>query len=214
MNPHTDVDNFDDPVDQPDNSDLVTPAAATLNVPTSGALNRTRWLKNRLGMSDYDIVLAPSANRINQMNWTGPGWLQTTGTVAPFAYVPIRAHRGATLDKVTLKFKIPVGHGALPAVLPKLSVARGDMSGVAATLNSGDAGSGLVIASNASVAAYEAGGAVQAFTYTCNQNALIDTALYFYALAIFDESGANAIAANLFYGATLSWKLIPDARGA
>jgi hypothetical protein len=48
MNPHTDLDEFPVTVDQPDNSDLMSPTAATINTPTDGLLNRTFWLGNRL----------------------------------------------------------------------------------------------------------------------------------------------------------------------
>ncbi len=48
MNPHTDLDIFAPTVDLPDDSDLVNPAAATLNVPADGELDRSFYLHNRL----------------------------------------------------------------------------------------------------------------------------------------------------------------------
>lgn len=44
MNPHADLPIYADPVDLPDDPDLVTPAAATLNNAPASNLNRTAWL--------------------------------------------------------------------------------------------------------------------------------------------------------------------------
>lgn len=113
-------------------------------------------------------------------------------------------HDGSTISSIVFYFKIATGHGGLPAVFPKVSVARVDLTvgtgGV--TLNSTDAGGGLAVSAAGSVVAYEAGGAIQSFTYTCDQNNVVDRSKYVYLVTLVaDENGANSQGGNSWVGA-------------
>jgi hypothetical protein len=109
---------------------------------------------------------------------------------------------GATITGIVLYFRIIGTHSALPATFPKLTCARLDRTGGvgAVSMNTGDAGSGLPISAAVTVGAYENSHNVQSFTYTVDQNGLIDASIHDVLVEVFDEDGANAQSGNLYCG--------------
>lgn len=154
--------------------------------------------------------------KINDMAFNAGGILQGTVVTAPAITMRIDPHDGATLVGATLYFKIAAGHGAVPAVPPKLSIFRRNvLTGAAGqVLASTDGGGGLAITSVVSVVLYEQGSAVVSFSYPLDQNKVIDKTTYVYAAYIADENGANSQTGNLFYGIDFEVDAIPDMRRA
>lgn len=132
------------------------------------------------------------------------GYQQSSASAATFelsAGVDLALFDGATITGIVLYFRIIGTHGALPT-FPTMSCARLDRSGGvgAVSMNSGDSGSGLAISSAGTVVAYENGHAVQSFTYTVDQNGLIDASVHDVLITIVDESGVNFQSGNLYCG--------------
>lgn len=113
-------------------------------------------------------------------------------------------HNGATLSAVTLLFAVGQAHSGVPATMPFLSVQRVP---VAFQFGSAPAGSQALsttanqfVPTPGSGAAWFSSNQVQAFSYTCNQNNVIDNANYTYVISVGDENGANALTGNQFLG--------------
>lgn len=145
---------------------------------------------------------------------TSQGWQQASATGGSFSCVLREVHDAATLSKVTLTWKVVGPHTGVPGTLPKLSIARVNLStgAVGQTLNSGDAGAGLAIAAPGTGAAWDDGGATQSFDYTCDQNNVIDHTAYAYLLILADETGVNSVSGNTYFGAKMHFTAIPDMR--
>jgi len=149
------------------------------------------------------LISSPSkAFKSTNFTANSVGHLQSSAIAGQWKLHLDTVHDGATIASVILYFKIQTGHGAMPATLPKLSVIRVDLTtgAVGVTLSSADVGTGLAISSAVAVGPYENGGAIQSFTYTVDQNALVDRSKYDYIVALDDEAGANAIAGNAYVG--------------
>lgn len=129
-------------------------------------------------------------------------WLQTTQLGVRFLTL-LRVFGGATLETVTLKFSIAGSHASLPAVFPQMRVIAIDGQGNVLPLGAGalfDAGGFHALTAVTTAAAYNA--LVNAtLVYACSQNNVIDRSTYTYWLEIIEESGANAIAGNVFMSA-------------
>lgn len=151
------------------------------------------------------------------------GWLPALDEITPGVRGPgtvddiqlvilTEVHDGATLTNIEALFVVDGGHAAVPAGLPYIEAFR-------MLINGGGAGSiaGLNIAGGAnfpapaSVAAYEAAG-VKSWSLAVDQNNVIDRSQYLYYLRIDDESGANALAGNMFLGFKLTFTTITDMR--
>lgn len=93
---------------------------------------------------------------------------------------------GATLVSATASIDGEGGHGALPAVLPGMSIWRTTYANVSTPLRGGV----WVADAPANVAAYEV---AHNFTFTSNQNFVVDKATYRYTICLSNENGANAL---------------------
>jgi hypothetical protein len=125
------------------------------------------------------------------------------GALPPRIYVPIRAHNGSTLGKVTVNFRVGWPHLSLPPTMPTVRVLRKDGSGKAVTLTSTASGADAngyvgITKPNSPAAWYQSGGA-QAFVVVCDQNNVIDTSQYEYVLEITEEGGIQGYPFALIY---------------
>ena len=94
---------------------------------------------------------------------------------------------GATLDSVKLYLRGKAGHGALPVVMPALSIIRYDSAtDTIAQLRA----AGMRDAQSGAVAAYEA---VHSISYSCDQNNAINRGSYTYSAIVCNEADANAL---------------------
>jgi hypothetical protein len=127
-------------------------------------------------------------------------------------YVPIRAHNGSTLGKVTVNYRVGWPHTALPTTMPQFRVIRKDGGGKAVTLTSSasgaDANGYLAIPTPVGAAAWYQGGAAQAFVIVCDQNNVIDVSQYEYLLEITEESGLTGWPWSLVYKKAVKYATI------
>lgn len=142
------------------------------------------------------------------------GWFQFQGGITgpgttTQAYFPIiRPYPGATINSVSLIFKVSGPHSVVPANFPKLEVYMFSLIAgsppaqlwLSSTHSKGPtAGSG---------AAWDASGNLQSYTYTCDQNNTnIDTTQTMFAVQLTDENGANSVAGNLYYALEVSYNI-------
>lgn len=129
----------------------------------------------------------------------GPGTNAAQGIVIP-------ARTGWTLTSANFDMAVGSAHANVPAVFPSFNVLRKTLPGIGASASPtvvSLSGGGQVSFIAGSGAAWYAGGLVQQISFTCNQNNVIDESAYSYSISMFDESGANSIAGNIFYGAYL-----------
>lgn len=134
---------------------------------------------------------------------------QATGTVCSTL---LQVPHNATLTQVKAYIKVSTGHNpgpGVPANLPSISIQRLRASTGVLTdfLNAGDPV--LFTPAPANEAAWYAAGAIQSWTYTCTQNNLVDRTLYHFVMSITDETGANSVSGNLYYGYEATFTL-PD----
>lgn len=129
---------------------------------------------------------------------------QAAGTVCTTL---LQLPHNATLTQV--KAYIAVASSHLPAGFPTMSIQRLNAStGVLTdTCNAADPIGFSPVPGTA--AAWFAGGAIQSWTYTCNQKNVVDRTLYHFLLGIVDESGAGSLPGNLYYGYEATFTL-PD----
>lgn len=112
-------------------------------------------------------------------------------------------HQGALLSTVTLYFAVQGAHSAVPATLPNLAVYR-RRTNTGATIPAMDPLStapGNIQAftpAPANAAAWVDSNQVQALTFSCNQNNVIDLTQYTYLLFLSDESGAGSVFGNQY----------------
>lgn len=182
-------------------------------------------------VSRFDVKARP----INPLGGLYAGWIQSSrkaiannfdttgaGFVAPLEGL----HNGATLTGVIANFAVGQPHPGVPAHLPTISVIR-----IPLALGVGSAPQYQALSSTAvqtllfgpeSGSQWYANGAMQFLTYFCNQNNVVDTANYYYLVAITDEYGQNAlfgqsnpnpfISGNLYFGFTAVQGTIGDMR--
>lgn len=155
-------------------------------------------------------VASPVSTTYKSTNFSpaAAGYQQSSATGGSFSAEIDEVHDNATLESVTLFFRIMGTHSGLPAVFPTLSIARLDITGTGTgvTLNSGDAGSGLAISAAGSVVAYEDGKVTQSFKYVCNQNNVLNRSIHRLIAAVVEESGANSVSGNIFLGLQLEYR--------
>lgn len=113
---------------------------------------------------------------------------------------PIRVFNGGTLQTITLRFVVGAAHAYLPTTLPQMRIiaidANGNVLPLASVATGADAFGFRPVASPATGAAWYNSGLTQLFTYTCDQNNVLDISKYSYFVEIIEESGTNAFAAN------------------
>lgn len=136
---------------------------------------------------------------------TGSGLIQGQGLGSAFSR-RIEVPHGATLTSIKARVRINNAHAGLPATnYPMMTVQRVDYAtgGLTTFLKSTDAGAGVnesfVGAPVVNVAAYNALGDFE-FTYTPDQNNVVDRTAYYYVVSVIDESGVNALSGNIFKG--------------
>ena len=124
--------------------------------------------------------------------WTTIANGQTTPQPG-LAFVPIRAHDGATLSSITVYFRVGQPHANVPPIMPKIRMCRMDSSGHITSMTSQAAGADVngfvAIPSPTTGGAWYALGATQSITITCDQNNVIDLSQYDYQVQIVEESG-------------------------
>lgn len=105
-------------------------------------------------------------------------------------------HNSATLTTVRLVFAVSTPHANVPANLPTMSVTRyATVPGASTAAVVGlSAGGAIPFAVVSTGAGWYSSGNLQAVTYTCNQNNVIDTSQYAYVVSILGEFGANSSA--------------------
>lgn len=118
-----------------------------------------------------------------------------TALEQPSFFVSMRVRDGARMPSATLTYRIPTARSAAPIAMPKVRIIRSDKDGVLTTLKSVASGAdslGYVsFPTITSGAAWYANGAAQTFTYTCDQNNVIDTSQYTYYFQLIEEIGTR-----------------------
>jgi hypothetical protein len=122
------------------------------------------------------------------------------------AYVPLRAHTASTLSKVTVSFQVGWPHKGLPTTMPSVRVFRVDAFGNQTNLTSAAAGADAngyvyVQAPSAGVAAWNPNAGVQQLVVPCDQNNVVDTAAYDYAIELVEEQGLTGYPWQLLFTA-------------
>lgn len=122
----------------------------------------------------------------------------------------LRVHDGATFDSVEVAFLVAI-HTNVP-VMPRLRVVRVDAEGTKVPLTSNDAAGFVSPPSPATGAAWRASGATQTLTINLDAGTIVDASAYEYWLEIIDETGADAVAGNIYFTALSSFSGIADNR--
>jgi hypothetical protein len=115
----------------------------------------------------------------------------------------IPPHNGATLASVTLSFAVANLHSSgVPQNFPNMSVIRtsfpvNNAEPTSVWLNSS---LGIPLSTTDSGTVWYNGYELQQFTYTCNQNNIIDTSQYVYNVVLYGEYGTHSATGNVFFG--------------
>jgi hypothetical protein len=181
------------------------------------------------GVNDWPTFSSTRSQNISQaiqpLGGVYAGWIQSglkaignnsdstgAGFVAPLTAL----HNGGTLNNVVAYFVVGASHAAVPANLPTINVVRVPLAAGVGVVPQYQALSSSAIQTFSPTpgtgAAWYASGDIQAMTYACNQNNVIDTVNYQYLMAITDEFGANSHFGNLYFGVTCQHGSIADMR--
>jgi hypothetical protein len=154
--------------------------------------------------------VASSALKSDEPYLSG-GRLLSAAVGSRFA-TPLRVLSGApSIATVTVTFRVNETHMDVPQVLPRMRVVAVASDGTVIPLRAPDATTDLegfqYFPTPASGAAWTAGGADQAWLYTCNVAHVVDTGEFLYFAELVDESGADSwtVAGNLFIGAAVTF---------
>lgn len=200
-------------------ADLHDTIVSTVDSGISTTVSRGISINNDNGLSLDTVGAWPSFRSTRSLQWVIPpittlmtgGWtfdsqsLIGPGTTGGQVVVELIApHNGATLSTLDVVFAAAT-HGAVPATLPSVNVQRvqsGTTLGVAITgvssLSSAGAGGYAFFPTPGSGAAYTNSNLLQKWTFTANQNNVIDRSQYRYLISLVDEGGANAVIGNKF----------------
>lgn len=115
--------------------------------------------------------------------------MKTVSTMADARvfYIPLDdlgSYNGYTLTTAVMRVLGKAGHGALPSLMPRIAVVR---YGVSAT--TGLLSTSWAVDASGSTGAYEV---EHSITFTADQNNVIDTSQYRYALLLQNEGSTNA----------------------
>ena len=109
------------------------------------------------------------------------------------AYVPMRAHDGATLTSLSVSFRVGAPHTALPTLMPSVRVLQIDTNGNPAVMTSLAAGADVngyvYMPKPSSAAAWTNNLLTQTLVVPCDQNNAIDVGRYGYVVELVDEQG-------------------------
>jgi hypothetical protein len=127
-------------------------------------------------------------------------------------FVPLRQlHNGATLATADLYMIGASAHSALPQTMPAFGLFRASVTTAGAAAVSLNSGAQFIADTSTPVANYKVS---HHWTFTCNQNNVIDTTQYAYFAIIWDEGGTNSQAGNIYSGLALGYTTIADMRFA
>jgi hypothetical protein len=130
----------------------------------------------------------------------GPATTQQIGI--PLPHLLNGAQNGATLTAITIVMAVLGAHTGVPATMPSIALVRYDSAG-GAPLGTGDSlfsSSPKFVPTPGSAAAWVDSGNIQQFSFTPDQNNVIDLTRYRYVVLLIDEHGANAVSGNNYYG--------------
>lgn len=136
------------------------------------------------------------------------------GTISQELFFLPGLHQGATLSSLVVAIQVFDTHaGGVPSNLPTASVIR--MPFVGAGLSTQALSTTAVQSFSpapGSGAAWYNGNNWQFWTYTCNQNNVIDTTQFTYAVLLVDENGANSHSTNSYGGFFLNYSGITSSQ--
>lgn len=133
---------------------------------------------------------------------------------------PLNVYNGGTITDVVITFRVNESH--LPQFLPRFRVVAMDKDGTLYPLRVADStltdSDGYVTFTPTpdSAATWFHAGTNQTFTYSCNQNQLIDTSKYTYYVEIIEEGGSNSFSVgngNCWRSAVATFTNIPTIDG-
>lgn len=121
--------------------------------------------------------------------------LSPSGFEQPKCHIPLRVHDGARLASGVVKIRVPAPRSKSPFALPRLRVIRVDRTGLIESLRAPsstvDADGYSFFPTVTSGDAWYAAGAAQAWTFTTDQNNIVDTSSYVYYVQIIEEVGTS-----------------------
>jgi hypothetical protein len=111
------------------------------------------------------------------------------GTVQPAFTVPLRVHNGATLNRVTMHFRVPSRRTAVPVQPPRMRIIRLDKrDGLTYPMKTTADGTGYVSPTNVQDAgSWYAGGLEQTLEWTPDAGTVIDTLNFAYFVQVIEE---------------------------
>lgn len=175
----------------------------------SNHVGRTRTIvtpcinRRAIGQYTHNWILNPTYQAIQSIACT----IQPAGSTfggpdgtwrspeQPAFLLPLRVHDGSRLVSATITFRVPQVRTNAPLIAPRMRIIRVDADGnvdVLASTKLADAFGYLPVSSATSGAAWYANGAVQSFTYVCDQNNVIQVSNYHYYAQIIEEVAAQA----------------------
>jgi hypothetical protein len=159
------------------------------------------------------VLINPAVNKtlsqaiipiMSPTGWTVNGYL-IGGAVTNIIDIPVTALiNGATLSSVNIWMTV-VAHSTVPAEMPSANLSRLLLNHGAPVLDNLSSSVTESFPTPGSGSLYHDSGNVQFFTFTCNQNNVIDTSQYIYVLTLVDENGLNSVAGNAYYAFSLNY---------
>jgi hypothetical protein len=154
--------------------------------PFGGTLSSS-WLTRGPTLTAFPLLNGPGNN-------TDPQWVEIPGDCV---------HDLAVMTSLVVYISPNNAHTSLPTTYPAVNVVR--YSTAANTFASLSSTGASVFPTAGSVGAYNAPN--QSWTFTPNQNNIIDKSLYKYLLYFVDENGGGAIPNNLYQGVQVTYTL-------
>ncbi len=158
---------------------------------------RTHFVATPLIPAQGSLTSGWTASTTDVIGIFGPA----TTSIQPLS-LPVQ-HNGSTLQAITIYLKVST-HSGPPATFPSMQVKRRDLvSGI---------GSDVFLSSTNQqfTSGTWTSGLVTNFTYTTNQNNVIDTSQYLYFVELVDENGSGSASNNNYYGMLLTFGLISN----
>jgi hypothetical protein len=185
----------------------------------NGHTGATRTLSQSMGeaidCSDFTSVMECAAETITTIT--------TTPLSAPRCLIPLFVHDGSAIEGVAFSFGVAVhSFSSPPASMPAFRVYARDALGNIIPLSSTIVEPTLIangfkpFPTPASGSAWHASGATQTINYLCDTNSVaatrVDRSKYTYWAEIIEETGANSVAGNSYYGMAVTFTAIADQR--
>jgi hypothetical protein len=130
--------------------------------------------------------------------------LRTGARSIEVAFDPLRMHNGATLSSIDLHLRVPVPWTGAPTGSATPCAVTVYRNSPGATPYQSLHSAGAVSDPVATGDAYYNSGKARVFTYTPNQNNVVDTSVYSYGLTILDNDDRDG-GRNEYFGATLNF---------